>query len=162
MHTSGLISSDYPMASTHRDIIPTNARQQARVGSCFKRLLGNKNALGHVFSDYPTNVAVGCRNAFPSTIVGSFRDPSGSIGYPQGHRRTFPLITPWVSIARGIEPEMPLVARRSAHFVTRRLVSCPSRALLATHRGISLFFSFITPWVSIARGIEPEMPLMAR
>jgi len=73
------------MASTHRDIIPTNARQQARVGSCFKRLLGNKNALGHVFSDYPTNVAVGCRNAFPSTIVGSFRDPSGSIGYPQGH-----------------------------------------------------------------------------
>jgi hypothetical protein len=85
MHTSGLISSDYPMASTHRDVIPTNARQQARIGSCFERLLGNKNALGHVFSDYPKNVAVGCRNAFPSTIVGSFRDPSGSISYPQGH-----------------------------------------------------------------------------
>jgi hypothetical protein len=50
---------------------------------------------------------------------------------------------------------MPFLARLSARFVTRR-------ALFATHRGISVIFSFITPWVSIARGIEPEMPLIAR
>jgi hypothetical protein len=84
-HTSGIISSDYPMPSTHRDVVPSNARQQARIGSCFKRLLGIKHASGHVFSDYPKNVAVGCQNAFPSTVVGSFHDPSGSISYPQGH-----------------------------------------------------------------------------
>jgi hypothetical protein len=50
---------------------------------------------------------------------------------------------------------MPCLARLSGHFVTRR-------ALFATHRGISVIFSFITPWDTIARGIEPEMPLIAR
>ena len=50
---------------------------------------------------------------------------------------------------------MPCLARLSGHFVTRR-------ALFATHRGISVIFSFITPWDMIARGIEPKMPLIAR
>jgi hypothetical protein len=50
---------------------------------------------------------------------------------------------------------MPCLARLSGHFVTRR-------ALFATHKGISVIFSFITPWDTIARGIEPEMPLIAR
>jgi hypothetical protein len=126
-HASGIISSDYPMPSMHRDVVPSNARQQARIGSCFKRLLGNKNASGHVFSDYPKNVAVGCQNAFPSNVVGSFRDPSV----------IFSFITPRVSIARGIEPKMPLIGRRSANFVARRLISLPVGQFLAPSGSIS-------------------------
>ena len=51
--------------------------------------------------------------------------------------------------------KMPFLARLWAHFMTRR-------ALLVTHRDISVIIPFITPCVSIARGIEPEMPLIAR
>ena len=50
---------------------------------------------------------------------------------------------------------MACLARLSASFVTRR-------ALFVTHRGISVIFSFITPWDKIARGIELETPLIAR
>lgn len=158
-HASGIISSDYPMPSTHRDVFPSNARQQARIGSCFKRLLGNKNASGHVFSDYPRNVAVGCQNALPSTVVGSFRDPSGTICYPQGHFGHFFVHYSWVSIARGIEPEMPLIARRSAHFVTRRLISCPI-GLFRYPQGYFGLFSVHYPGHVFALGIEAKVPSM--
>jgi hypothetical protein len=166
-HTSGIISSDYPMPSTHRAVVPSNARQQACIGSCFKRLLGNKHASGHVFSDYPKNVAVGCENAFLSTVVGTFHDPSGSISYPQGHFGHFFVHYSWVSIARGIEPEMPLIARRSDHFDTRRLISIPvgsfryPSAHFVTHRGISVFFPSITPGMCLHLASKPKCPAHA-
>ena len=160
-HTSGIISSDYPMPSTHRAVVPSNARQQACIGSCFKRLLGNKHASGHVFSDYPKNVAVGCENAFLSTVVGTFHDPSGSISYPQGHFGHFFVHYSWVSIARGIEPEMPLIARRSAHFVTRRLISLPVGSFRYP-QGYFGLFSEHYPGHVFALGIEAKVPSTCR
>lgn len=131
------------MPSTHRDVFPSNARQQARIGSCFKRLLGNKNASGHVFSDYPKNVAVGCQNALPSTVVGSFRDPSGTICYPQGHFGHF-----FVHYSMGHDstrhwtrnafdsPKIGSFRYPSAHFVSHRAISLPTGVFWSFFRAL--------------------------
>jgi hypothetical protein len=78
MHTSGLISSDYPMTSTHRDVFPSNAQQQARIeyyfqrlpdggahiGTYFHQMPNNKHASGIISSDYPMPSTH--RDVFPS------------------------------------------------------------------------------------------------
>lgn len=147
------------MPSTHRDVFPSNGQQQARIGSRFKRLLGNKNASGHVFSDYPKNVAVGCQNALPSSVVGSFRDPSGTICYPQGHFGHF-----FVHYSMGHDstrhwtrnafdsPKIGSFRYPSAYFMPRRAIF--------THRGILVFFPCITPGHAFALGIEAKVHSM--
>jgi hypothetical protein len=66
-------------------------------------------------------------------------------------------ITPWVSIARGIELEMPLIARRSAHFVTRRLISLPT-GTFRYPQGYFGLFSVHYPWLGFSLGIEAKVP----
>jgi hypothetical protein len=138
-HASSIISSDYPMASTHRDIFPSNAQQQARIGYYFQRLPDAKHTSRRISIKCPTTSTH--RVMFQAVTRQQERIGSCFQRLPKECSRRV--------------PKCLFLARLSGRFVTRR-------ALFVTHRGISIIFSFITPWDMIARGIEPEMPLIAR
>jgi hypothetical protein len=157
-----------------RVLFPAITRCQARIGTYFHQMPGNKRASGHVSSGY---LATSTHRVMFSAITQRMW-PSGAkiplLARPSAHfvsRRAllvthrgisviFSFITPWVTVARGIEPEMPLIARRSAHFVTRRLISLPVGPFI-THRGILVFFPSITPGMCLHLASKPKCPAHA-
>jgi hypothetical protein len=64
-------------------------------------------------------------------------------------------------LARGNAAIIPFVARSSGHFVTRRLLSLPTRASRYPQGLIDLFFIAYS-WDMLARGNATIMPFVAR
>jgi hypothetical protein len=64
-------------------------------------------------------------------------------------------------LARGNATIMPFVARRSGHFVTRRLLSLPTRASHYPQGYFGLFFVAYS-WDGLSRGIDAIRPQVAR
>ena len=138
-HASGRISNKCPAKPTHRVMFQAVTQQQARIGYYFPQLPDDKHASGLISSDYPMTSMY--RDVFPTNarqqpFIGSCFKRLPSNKHASGAK-------------------MPFLARSSAHFVT-------NRAQLVTHRGIWVIFSFINPWVSIARCIEAVMPPIAQ
>ena len=131
---------------------------QAPVGSFVKGWHGQEHPSGDFSRD--CTVTSTRRVIFPSNARQQARLSAHFVTH-RGISVIFPFITPWVSIARGIEAEMPLIARRKAHFITRRLILLPvgtGAVHFVTHRGILVFFSSITYWPCLHLASTPKCP----